>query len=79
MSTNDSSQGGDAALINASIAQLKGWLSAGELSAADLAAAFERRIETLDPALNSLVSRVEPTAPAAADGALTGIPQQATP
>ncbi|KTG17960.1 MULTISPECIES: Asp-tRNA(Asn)/Glu-tRNA(Gln) amidotransferase subunit GatA [unclassified Guyparkeria] len=61
-------------MINASIAQLKDWLAAGELSANDLAAAFERRIETIDPELNSLISRVEANAPASTDGPLAGIP-----
>ncbi len=74
VSTSDLSQRGDAALINAPIAQLRSWLSAGELSASDLSAAFVRRIESIDPELNSLISRVDPVEPAATDGVLAGIP-----
>lgn len=75
MSTSDiPHRGGDAALINASIAELRAGLAAGEYTAADLSAAFAARIEAIDPSLNSLVSRVEPAAPSATDGALAGIP-----
>ncbi len=75
MSTSDTQhRGGDAALINASIARLRDGLVAGEYTSADLAAAFAQRIETIDPSLNSLVSRVEPVEPASSTGRLVGIP-----
>ena len=75
MSTSDiPHRGGDAALINASIAELRAGLAAGEYTANDLSAAFAARIETIDPSLNSLVSRVEAVEPASETGRLAGIP-----
>ncbi len=75
MSTSDTTRrGGDAALINASIAALRAGLSAGEFGPADIAAVFARRIEAIDPSLNSLVSRLEPVEAVTDSGRLAGIP-----
>ncbi|MBN2872473.1 MAG: Asp-tRNA(Asn)/Glu-tRNA(Gln) amidotransferase subunit GatA [Halothiobacillaceae bacterium] len=60
-------------MINAPITQLKAWLADGSLDAGHLTGAFQRRIDSIDPMLNSLISRVEPVVPRS-DGALAGIP-----
>ncbi|WP_372591805.1 Asp-tRNA(Asn)/Glu-tRNA(Gln) amidotransferase subunit GatA [Guyparkeria sp.] len=61
-------------MINASIPELRRLLVAGELSPAELAGTFAARIESIDPGLNSLISRVDAVAPAASEAALAGIP-----
>ncbi len=76
MSSNSqhSAATGESAIINASIPELRRLLVAGELSPAELAGTFAARIESIDPGLNSLISRVDAVAPAASEAALAGIP-----
>jgi aspartyl-tRNA(Asn)/glutamyl-tRNA(Gln) amidotransferase subunit A len=69
----DSRSDGDSNPVNASIAKLRRGLSSGDFTAVELANRFAARIESIDPRLNSLISRVEPAEPAG-EGGLAGIP-----